>query len=89
MKHLGEYLHQNLNIQDKVNNIFRRMATGIKTLYAKRDIIPSATISFLLNVLVFNHVHYSSILITGISENLIIDLEQVVELGKKNLFQYF
>ena len=76
VKYLGVYLDQNLNFQDEVKNILRKMATGIKTLYAIRDIFPTATRLLLLDALVLSHLHYSSILLTGISENLVTTLEK-------------
>ena len=60
VKYLGVYLDQNLNFQDEVKYILRKMATGIKTLYAIRDIFPTATRLLLLNALVLSHLHYSS-----------------------------
>ena len=42
------------------------MASGIKTLYAMRDIFPIATRILLLNALVSSHLHYSAILLPGI-----------------------
>ena len=76
MKYLGVYLDQNLDFQDEMKNILRKIATGIKTLYAIRDFFPTATRLLLLNGLVLSHLHYSSILLTGISENLITTLEK-------------
>ena len=61
MKHLGVYLDQNLKFQDEVKNFLRKMATGIKTLYAIRDIFPTATQLSLLNALVLSHLDYSAI----------------------------
>ena len=86
MKYLGVYLDQNLDFQDEVKNILRKMATGIKTLYARRDIFPNATRLILLNVLVLSHLHYSSILLTGISEILITTLEKQSNWGIKACF---
>ena len=86
VKNLGVYLDQNLNFQDEVKNILWKMATGIKTLYAIRDIFPTATRLLLLNALVLSHLHYSSILLTGISENLITTLEKQLNWGIKACF---
>ena len=52
------------------------MATGITTVHAKYDIFPTAARLLLLNALVLSHLHYSAILLTGISENLITTLEE-------------
>ena len=62
------------------------MATGIKTLYAIRDIFPTSTRLLLLNALVLSHLHYSSILLTGISENLITTLEKQLNWEYKACF---
>ena len=86
VKYLGVYLDQNLKFQDEVKNILRKMATGIKTLYAIRDIFPIATRLLLLNALVLSHLHYSAILLTGISENLITTLEKQLNWGIKACF---
>ena len=87
MKHLCVYLDQNLDFQDEVKNILRKMATGIKKLYAIRDIFPTATRLILLNALVLSHLHYSSILLSGISENLITTLEKQLNWGIKACFK--
>ena len=71
MKYLGDYLDQDLDFQDEVKNILRKLGTGIKTLYAIRDIFQTATRLILLNALVLSHLRYSAILLTGISENFI------------------
>ena len=76
VKYLGVYLDQTLKFQDEVKNILRKMATGIKTFYAIRDTFPIATRLLLLNALVLSHLHYSAILLTGITENLITTLEK-------------
>ena len=76
VKYLGVSLGQNLKFQDEVKNILRKMATGIKTLYGIRDTFPIATRLLLLNALVLSYLHYSAILLTGITENLITTLEK-------------
>ena len=86
VKYLGVYLDQNMNFQDEVKNILRKMATGIKTLYAIRDIFPTATRLCLLNALVLSHLHYSSILLTSVSENLNTTLEKQLNWGIKACF---
>ena len=80
VKSLAVYRDLNLKVQDEVKNILtsgiRKMATGIKTLYGIRDTFPIATRLFLLNALVLSHLHYSAILLTGITKNLITTLEK-------------
>ena len=51
-----------------------------------RDIFPTATRLLLLNALVLSHLHYSAILIPGISENLITTLEKQLNWGIKACF---
>ena len=43
----------------EVQNILRKMATGIKVLYSIRNILPEKTRLLLLNSLVLSHLHYS------------------------------
>ena len=75
-KYLCVYLDQNLGYQMEVQNILRKMATGIKVLYSIRNILPEKTRVLLLNSLVLSHFHYASVLINGISQNLRITLEK-------------
>ena len=86
MKYLCVYLDQNLDFQDEKINILRKIATGIKTIYATSDIFPTATRLLLLHALVSSHLHYSAILLTGISENLITTLEKQLNWGIKACF---
>ena len=76
-------MDQKLKFQDEVKNILRKMATGIKAFYAIRDIFPIATRLFLLKALVLSDLHYSAILLAGISENLITTLEKQLNCGIK------
>ena len=52
------------------------MSRGIKTLYATRESFREKSRMLILNPLVLSHVHYSSILLNGISENLLTTLEK-------------
>ena len=81
VKYLGVYLNQNLNYQIEIKNILRKMALGIKSLYSVRHIFPQKTRKLLLNALVVNHLHYSAILLSGISENLLTTLEKQLNWG--------
>ena len=85
-KYSGVYLDQNLKFQDEVKNILRKMATGIKTSYATRDISLTATRLLIINALVSSHLHYSAILLTGISENLFTTFEKPLNWGMKAFF---
>ena len=62
------------------------MALGIKSLYSVRDIFPQKTRKLLLNALVVSHLHYSAILLSGISENLLTTLEKQINWGIKACF---
>ena len=44
-------LDQNLNYQNEVKNILRKMACGIKTMYCVGDFLPTKTRLLLLNPL--------------------------------------
>ena len=46
IKYLGVYLDQNLTFQCEVKNLLRKMATGIKTLYAIRDLFPEKLVFY-------------------------------------------
>ena len=70
----------------EVQNILRKMATGIKVLYSIRNILPEKTRLLLLNSLVLSHLHYSSILINGISQNLRLTLEKQLSWAVKACF---
>ena len=48
-----------------------KMACGIKKIHLVRDLIPEKTRFLLLNALVISHLNYSSILLNGITENLL------------------
>ena len=86
VKYLGVYLDQNLNYRIEIKNIFRKMALGIKSLYFVRDIFPQKTRKLLLNALVVRHLHYSAILLSGISENFLTTLEKQLNWGIKACF---
>ena len=86
VKYLGVYLDQNMKFQDEVKNILRKLATGIKTLYAIRDTFPIATRLLLLNALVLSQLNYSATVLTGITENLITTLEKQLTWGIKACF---
>ena len=62
------------------------MVTGIKVLYFIRNILPGETLLLLLNSIVLSHLHSSSVLINGISQNLWLTLEKQLSLAVKNCF---
>ena len=59
------------------------MACGIKTLYCVRELLPEKICLSLLNALVISHLHYSALLLNGISQNLITTLENQLSWGNK------
>ena len=67
VKYLGVMLDKHLTFQDEVKNILRKMARGIKTLNAIKNNFPIATRITLMNALVFSHLHYSAVLLSGLS----------------------
>ena len=85
-KYLGVYLDQNLTYQMEVQNILRKMATGIKVLYSIRNILHEKTRLLLLNSLRLSHLHYCSILINGIPQNLRLTLEKQLSWAVKACF---
>ena len=86
VKYLGVYLDQNLSFQKEVKNILRNMACGIKTLYSIREYLPEKTHLLLLNALVTSHIHYPSIPLNGIAQNLITTLEKQLSWAFKACF---
>ena len=62
------------------------MACGIKTIYSVRSFLPENIRLMLLNALVISHLQYSSILLNGISQNLLSTLEKQINWGVKACF---
>ena len=89
VKYLGVQLDQNLNYRNEVKNILRKMACGIKTIYCVRDFLPTKTRLLLLIPLVISHLHFSSILLNGISRSLISTLEKQLNWGIKACFNRY
>ena len=50
-----KYLDCNLTYQNEVKNILRKMACGIKTLYALRDFLPNNARLLRFNALIMSH----------------------------------
>ena len=86
VKYLGVFLDRNLTYQDEVKNLLMKMACGIKTIYSVRDLFPEKTRFLLLNALVISHLHYSSVLLNGITENLLKTLEKQLSWAVKTCF---
>ena len=86
VKYLGVYLNRNLTYQNEVENILRKMACGIKTLYALSDFLPINARLLLFNALIMSHLHYSAVLLKGFTENLLTTLEKHLNWGIKACF---
>ena len=86
VNYLGVYLDQNLTYEREVKNVLKKMACGIKTMYAVKQFLPEKTCLLLLNALVISHLHYPSILLQGLSQNLITTLEKQLSWGVKACF---
>ena len=83
VKYLGVYLDQNLTYE--VKHVLKKMACGIKTIYAVKQFLPAKICLLLLNALVLSHLHYPAILLQGISQNLLA-LKKQLSWGVKACF---
>ena len=79
-------MDQNLTYQDEVKNLLVKIACGIKTIHSVRDLFPEKTRFLLLHALVISHLHYSSVLLNGVTENLLTTLEKQLSWAIKALF---
>ena len=55
---MGVYLNQSLLFQEEIEDILRKKACGIKTLYSIRDFFPETIRLLLLKALLISHLHY-------------------------------
>lgn len=83
VKYLGIIIDQTLTFQSQVKSVLQKMAGGIKTIYAIRNRFPLKTRLLLLNAIVISHFQYSSIYLTGITQNLKNTLEKQLSWGVK------
>ena len=74
--YLGGHIDSNLTFQEEVKHILRKMARGIKTIYAIRKSFPQKLLILVLNALVLSHLHYSAVIIHAIEQNLIMSVEK-------------
>ena len=86
VKYLGVYLDQNLTYENEVKHVLKKMACGIKTIYAVKQFLPEKVCLLLLNALVLSHLHYPAILLQGFSQNLLTTLEKQLSWGVKACF---
>ena len=63
------------------------MAFGLKTLYSLREVISKNYKVLTLNALAISHLHYSTVLVYEINNNLIRSLEKQLSWGVKACFQ--
>ena len=82
VKYLGVVVDQFfLKFQDEIKRILKKMACGIKTLQPIKKPLPVQKRLLIMNALVISHLHYSAILLSGISANL--SLEKQLSWPKK------
>ena len=86
VKYLGVFLDQNLNFQEETKHILRKMAGAIKIILSIKIYFPEKFLLTLLNALVISHLQYPSILLNGISQNLITTLEKQLSWGVEACF---
>ena len=67
-KFLRVMLHHNLDFQDHINTMLRKMSAGIRTIEIVRRTIPLKSRIALLKALVLSHLQYSMNLLTSITE---------------------
>ena len=87
--YLGVYWDRNLNFQDEVKKILRKMVCSTKTLYYVRDFLPEKTRFLLLKSPVISHLQYSSVLLNGISRSLISTSEKQLNWGVEACFNRY
>ena len=78
-------IDSHLNIQDEVKKFLKKMACGIKTLAAIQKLFDIQTHLLLLQSLVFSHLHYSSVVLSGISQKLILSLDKQINCALKTI----
>ena len=66
--YLGVYLVQNLTYENAVKHVLKKMACGIKRIYAVKQFSPEKNCLLLLNALVLSHLHYPAKLLQGIPQ---------------------
>ena len=81
VKFLGVNLEQNLTCENEVKLVLKKMASGIRTIYAVKQFLPEKICLLILNPLVLSHLYYPAILLQGISQNLLTTLEKQLSWG--------
>ena len=70
VKYLGVHIDCNLSFDEKITNVLRKMAVGIKVIYSIKKIFPEKTRSALLNALVLSHLHYPIVLFSDLKKSV-------------------
>ena len=76
MKYLGNHIDCNLSFDEEKTNVLRRMAIGLKVIYFIKNIFPEKTRSDFLNALVLSHLHYPTLLFSGLKKSLRVTLNK-------------
>ena len=72
-------------IKMKLNKFFEKWLVGSKH-YALRNFLPINARLLLFNALILSHLHYSAVILNGITENLLTTLEKELNWGIKACF---
>ena len=78
-------IDSHLNFQEEVQKIPKKMTCGTKTIAAMEKLFEVQTRLFLLQSLVFSHLHYSSVLLSEISRKLILSFDKQINWASKTI----
>ena len=81
VKYLGVIIDTKLKLEEQVNSILRKMASGIRTIHIIAGRVPLAARLKLIETLVISHLKYSAPLLTNISQHSINRLERQLNWG--------
>lgn len=82
-KYLGVVLDCHLSFDTQIKNTLRKMAAGIKTIYAIRDIIPLKARITIFQALVMSHLNYTATLFTDITNGQLKSIDSQISWGLK------
>ena len=83
---LSDLCNLNITYEKEAKHVLKKLAFGIKTIYAVKQFLPENTCLLILNTLVFSHFQYPAILLQSISQNLLTTLEKQLRWGVKACF---
>ena len=86
VKYLGVHSDCNLSFDEKIKNVLRKMAVGMKVIYSNKNIFPGKTRSALLNTLILSHLHYPICLFSGLKNSFRVTLNKQLNWGLKACF---